>query len=95
MTFTFQEKSLVRMGVKKTEDSDSLTFRMYEWTGKATEVKLHVPPGAAYAVESNLMEKPEGPHLPLAGDTVTVPIKPYEILTVQVAYPRQDAAAKP
>jgi alpha-mannosidase len=73
--------------VKKAEDSDALVFRMYEWAGKTSEVKLHVPKGAQYAVESNLMEKVEGGHLPLAGDVVTVPIKPYEILTVQVAYP--------
>jgi len=33
------------------------------------------------------MEKVEGPHLPLASDTVTVPIKPYEILTLQIFYP--------
>ena len=33
-----------------------------------------------------MMEKPEGPTLPLQNDTLTVPIKPYEILTVQVAY---------
>jgi alpha-mannosidase len=33
------------------------------------------------------MEKVEGPHLALNSDVVTVPIKPYEILTVQVAYP--------
>jgi alpha-mannosidase len=33
------------------------------------------------------MEKPEGPHLALASDTVTIPIKPYEILTVMVFYP--------
>jgi alpha-mannosidase len=72
--------------VKKAEDSDALVFRMYEWAGKASEVKLHVPKGAEYAVESNLMEKVEGGHLPLAGNVVTVPIKPYEILTVQVAY---------
>jgi alpha-mannosidase len=54
-------------------------------------VKLHVPAGAQYAVESNLMEKVEGPHLALGhaaagGDVVSVAIKPYEILTVQVFY---------
>jgi alpha-mannosidase len=74
--------------MKKAEDSDALVFRMYEWAGKASEVKLHVPPGAQYAVESNLMEKVEGPHLKLTGDVVSVPIKPYEILTVQAFYPR-------
>jgi len=73
--------------VKKAEDSDSLVFRMYEWAGDASTVKLHVPAGATYAVESNLMEKTEGAHLSLADNVVTVPIKPYEILTVQVAYP--------
>jgi alpha-mannosidase len=73
--------------MKKAEDSDALVFRMYEWAGKAGDVKLHVPAGASYAVESNLMEKVEGAHLPLSGEVVTVPIKPYEILTVQVFYP--------
>jgi alpha-mannosidase len=82
-----ENKNVTLTAVKKAEDSDALVFRMYEWAGKVSEVKLHVPKGAAYAVESNLMEKVEGGHLPLAGDVVTVPIKPYEILTVQVAYP--------
>ena len=78
--------------VKKAEDEDALVFRMYEWAGTGSEVKLHVPPGAQYAVESNLMEKVEGGHLPLSGDLVTVPIKPYEILTVQVFYPAHTEA---
>ncbi len=79
--------------IKKAEDSDALVFRVYEWAGTPTDVKLHVPPGATYAVESNLMEKPEGPHLPLAADTVTIPIKPYEILTLEVFYPPKTAAS--
>ncbi len=78
--------------VKKAEDADALVFRMYEWAGTAGEVKLHVPAGATFAVESNLMEKTEGEHLPMKGDVVTVPIKPYEILTVQVAYPGRGRA---
>ncbi|WP_260737476.1 alpha-mannosidase [Tunturiibacter lichenicola] len=80
--------------IKKAEDSDALVFRMYEWAGTATEVKLHIPHGATYAVESNMMEKPEGNHLPLTGDVVTVPIKPYEILTLQAIYPSHTEAAK-
>jgi alpha-mannosidase len=40
------------------------------------------------------MEKPEGAHLNLTGDVVTVPIKPYEILTVQAIYPNHNVAAK-
>jgi alpha-mannosidase len=82
--------------VKKAEDANALIFRMYEWAGKATEVKLHVPAGAQYAIETNLMEDPipNAEHLPLDGDTVTVPIKPYEILTLRVTYPDKTAAAK-
>ena len=74
--------------VKKAEDDPALIYRMFEWAGTPTDVKLHVAPGASYAIESNLMEKPEGEHLSLNGDTVTVPIKPYEILTVEVFYPK-------
>ncbi len=75
--------------VKKAEDADALVFRMFEWAGTASEVKLHVPPGAQYAAESNMMEKVEGSHLPVSADTVSLPIKPYEILTVQVFYPQK------
>ena len=76
--------------IKKAEDSDALVFRMYEWAGTASDVKLHIPPGATYAIETNLMEKPEGPHLNLSGDVVTVPIKPYEILTIEATYPQKN-----
>jgi alpha-mannosidase len=78
--------------IKKAEDSDALIFRMYEWAGEATQVKLHIPPGATAATETNLMEKPEGAALNLSGDTITVPIKPYEILTIQATYPNKVAA---
>jgi alpha-mannosidase len=82
--------------IKKAEDSDALIFRMYEWAGEATQVKLHIPPGATSATETNLMEKPEGAALNLTGDTITVPIKPYEILTLEATYPNNHhvAAAK-
>jgi alpha-mannosidase len=80
--------------VKKAEDSNALVFRMYEWAGKSSEVKLHVPAGAQYAVETNMMEKPKGEHLSINGDVVTVPIKPFEILTLQVVYPEKTVAAK-
>jgi alpha-mannosidase len=72
--------------VKKAEDASALIFRMYEWGGEASTVKLHIPPGATYATTTNLMEKPEGDHLSLTDSVVTVPIKPYEILTVEVNY---------
>ncbi len=79
--------------VKKAEDAHALIFRMYEWAGTASEVKLHVPPGASAARESNMMEKPEGGQLGMNGDVVTVPIKPFEILTIEVSYPAHDSAS--
>ena len=82
-----EEKNVVLTAVKKAEDSDALIFRMYEWAGTARTVHLHVPPGATFAVESNLMEKPEETHLAISGEVVSAPIKPFEILTVSVAYP--------
>jgi len=82
--------------VKKAEDANALIFRMYEWAGKPTEVKLHVPAGAKYAIETNLMEDPipNAEHLQLTDDTVTIPIKPYEILTLQVTYPEKTASVQ-
>ena len=79
--------------VKKAEDVNGLVFRMYEWAGTGGPVKLRVPAGATYAVETNLMEKVEGEHLAVSrgglnGDVVTVGIKPFEILTVEVIYPK-------
>jgi alpha-mannosidase len=87
-----QRRKFQRTAIKKAEDSDALIFRMYEWAGTATEVKLHIPAGAIAATETNLMEKPEGANLNLTGDVVTVPIKPYEILTIQATYPHNVAA---
>jgi alpha-mannosidase len=91
---SIENPNVTLTAIKKAEDSDALVFRMYEWAGTPSDVKLHIPPGATYAIETNLMEKPEGAHLALSGDVVTVPIKPYEILTVQAIYPNHNVGAK-
>jgi len=93
---SIENPNVTLTAIKKAEDSDALIFRMYEWAGTATQVKLHVPPGATSATETNMMEKPEGAALNLTGDTITVPIKPYEILTLEATYPNNHhvAAAK-
>jgi alpha-mannosidase len=79
--------NVVLTAVKKAEDANALIFRVYEWAGKAATVEFHVPPGATAATVTNMMETPEGGALPLTGDTVKAPIKPFEILTVRVDYP--------
>ena len=81
-----ENSNVILSAVKKAEDADALVYRMYEWAGTASDVKLHVAPGARYAVESNLMEKVDQARLNLSGDVITLPIKPHEILTVQVFY---------
>ncbi len=80
-------EDVVLTAMKKAEDSNALIFHFYEWAGKGGSVALRVPPGATGAVESNLMEKPEGAALPLEGDHVTVHFRPYEIVAVRVDYP--------
>lgn len=73
--------------MKKAEDADALIFRMYEWAGEPATVRLHVPTGAISAIETNLMEKTEGVVVNLQDNVVSIPIKAFEILTIQVAYP--------
>jgi alpha-mannosidase len=80
--------NVVLTAVKKAEDANGLIFRVYEWAGKSATVQFHVPPGATGATVTNLMETPEGAPLTVAGDVVSVPIHPYEILTVRVEYGR-------
>ncbi len=84
---TVTPENVVLTAVKKAEDADALIFRVYEWAGKSGDVQIHVPKGATGATVTNLMEKPEGPELKVVDDTVTAPIHPFEILTLQVNYP--------
>jgi alpha-mannosidase len=80
-------ENVVLTAVKKAEDAKGLIFRCYEWAGKEATVEFHVPAGATGATFTNLMETPEGAPIPVAGDTVSVRIHPYEILTIRVDYP--------
>jgi alpha-mannosidase len=78
--------SVILTAIKKAEDANALIFRAYEWGGKETTAEFHIPPGAISATVTNLMEKPEGGALTIAGDMVRVPMHPYEILTLRVDY---------
>ncbi len=80
--------NVVVTAMKKTEDGDGLLVRFCEWAGKQGNVTLTLPPGIVSATLANLMEKPEGSPLPVAGGRqVTVPVTPFEIQTVIVHYP--------
>jgi alpha-mannosidase len=82
--------NVVLTAVKKAEDSNALIVRFYEWAGKDGNVDIQLPKGAESATLTNLMEHPEGSSLPVgSGDKVSVPVHPYEIVTVEAAYPAQ------
>jgi alpha-mannosidase len=81
-------EDVILTAMKKAEDSDALVFHMYEWAGKSANVELTPPPGATAAVETNLMEKPEGAPLAINSGRVAIPIRPYEILAVRLDYPK-------
>jgi len=82
-----QPANVVLTAMKKAEDSNALIFHMYEWAGTSGDVELTLPKGATAAVETNLLEQPQGPALQLHSDKVTIPIHAYEILSIRVDYP--------
>jgi len=82
--------NVVLTAVKKAEDSDGLIFRFYEWAGTSGEVRIKVPAGATAATLTDLMEKPQGSALSVSGNEVTVPVHPFEIVSVRVDYPHKE-----
>jgi alpha-mannosidase len=89
-----EPENVVLTAVKKAEDNNGLIFRVVEWAGKQSNVTFTVPPGATAATEANLMENPTGASLPLSANKVTIPIHPYEILSIRVDYPHTSTEAK-
>jgi alpha-mannosidase len=80
-----EPQNVVVTALKKAEDDDALILRFYEWAGKETDVRLHLPPGAQTASETDLMERTTGT-LSLNNETCTVHTKPYEIKTVKIQF---------
>ena len=80
--------NVIVTAIKKAEGDDSLIVRFYEWAGKATDVKLQLPPDARQAFDANLMEKPAA-SLPLENGVATVRTGPFEIKTVSVRFASQ------
>jgi alpha-mannosidase len=90
-----KDDHVVLTAIKKSEDADALIFRFYEWAGKAGNVQLSVPKGAAEAHRTNLMEKVEGMALPISAQgEVAVPVNPYEIVSVRADYPKDNTPTK-
>ena len=80
--------NVVLTALKKAEDSDALLLRLYEWAGKTGDVQVSLPEGANSASLTNLMEKPDGAKLSITRNQITVPVHPYEIVSVRVEFAR-------
>jgi alpha-mannosidase len=78
--------NVVLTAFKKAEDGDATILRFYEWEGKAGEVEITLPEGATSAVRTNLMEKAEGDPLAISNRRVSIPVHPYEIVSVRVGF---------
>jgi alpha-mannosidase len=87
--------NVVLTALKKAEDSDRLLFRLYEWSGRQSEIQVRVPEGATAATLTNLMERSEGAQFPVANGHFAISIHPYEIISVAVTYPSHRSAAFP
>jgi alpha-mannosidase len=83
---TVDPENVILTAVKKAEDDDALILRFYEWAGKDSAAKIHLPHGVLSAVQTNLMETPEGAQLEMENDTVIVNVKPYSINSIKVFF---------
>ena len=86
--------NVVLTALKKAEDSDALLLRLYEWAGKTVDVQISLPEGASGATLTDLMEKPEGATLSVANNQITIPVHPYEIVSVRVEFARHHSSPK-
>lgn len=84
--------NVVLTAMKKTEDSDGLLLRFFEWAGKTGEVEITVPEAASAARVTNLMEVPSGNDLLMHNGKIKVPFHPFEIVSVAVSYPARGRA---
>ena len=80
---TSDDDGVVVETVKRAEEGDSTVFRLYEAVKGHHTVRLRfgVPVREAWLV--NLMEQDPTP-VPVTDGTVTLSVKPFEILTLQV-----------
>ncbi|WP_263375591.1 alpha-mannosidase [Granulicella aggregans] len=82
-----EDDNVILTAIKKSEDTNALILRVYDWSGKSSSAKFMLPPGATSATEVNLMEQPIGNPISVANNTATLPVGPFEIKTLRVDYP--------
>lgn len=80
------DPNIILTALKKSEDGDALILRAYDWSGHTTDATITVPGSPQSASEADMMEHATGPLLPLSGNTIHVPMHPFEINTIRVTY---------
>lgn len=78
------EQNVVVEAMKKAEKSDGYIIRLYECEGKNTRTSVTIPE-AKQVFLTNLMEMEEA-KLAMDASTVTIKLKPFEIITLKVLY---------
>lgn len=89
-----EEKSFVSVvpqnvmlsGMKQSEDGDELIVRLFEAEGKEVTAIVNLPFGPQTVRRLNLIENPlpEGPAPVISGQSVSVKLRPHEILTLGI-----------
>jgi alpha-mannosidase len=77
------DPNLVLDTVKRAEDSDALVLRLYEAHGARGVARLRLGTPFESAVLANLLED-DGEPLERDGDSIVLPYRPHQILTVKV-----------
>ena len=81
---SISHENIVVDTVKKAEDTDTTIIRMYEsWNKRVSNATLTFGFGVKSAVLCDLMEN-EIEVLEVVDNTVTLPVKPFEIVTIKV-----------
>jgi len=76
--------NIVVTALKKARDDDNLVLRFYESSGKAASVTVRTALPVKYYAETDLMERPIGPKLPIKGGAFTVKTGKCEIKTYKI-----------
>ncbi len=70
--------------LKRAEDSGAWVVRLVETSGKPTIAALHFAKPIASAVEADLLERPTGAKFAPTGQTLSIPMKAWEIKTIVI-----------
>lgn len=82
---TADQPNVVIETVKQAEDGNGLIVRLYECMRQRGSVTLRLGVNATAVTRTNLLEE-NGEMVGVNGRVVTFPIKPYEIVTLRIAY---------